>query len=273
MNVLDGSVAFVANHLRCACMGAAKGFMKKARPVQTYLSGPFPQKSAWPALLAALVVVVISILAFDQDGRIYQILVASKEMISKGESWRLWTGPLIHGDLMHLLSNLPAFVFLSFFLHLYFGSWIFPWAVWMGAALVHYLTLQFMPSGSTLVGASGALYLMAGFWAVMFMALERSKSVLRRLINVLAIGLIFLFPASYRANVSYLAHGLGLAVGIFMGLIYLPFKRRAFLKYEIYEEEEEEEMEEAGPEDRRLELHSSFNGENLQRETVFRVNQ
>ena len=53
--------------------------------------------------------------------------------------------------------------------------------------------------------------------------------------KVLAVGIFVLAPTEFKANVSYLAHGVGIVLGGLTGLIYYFLNREKIRSYEVWE--------------------------------------
>ena len=87
---------------------------------------------------------------------------------------------------MHFLSNAIPLALFSSLLYGYFGPSIFPGLMIVLGCFIHLITLLTYPSEVTLVGASGVVYCMAGFWLMLYVLIERRFSIGKRLLEVLA---------------------------------------------------------------------------------------
>lgn len=164
-------------------------------------------------------------------------------IFEEGEIWRLFTAQFLHSDLGHLLSNSYMMLILGIFVYAYFGWWVFPVAALMGGAMVNLLTIIGYPPEAHLLGASGVVYWLAGFWLVLYFMVERQRSWARRLLRVAGVGLMILFPSEFQPKVSYAAHGWGFVLGAGFGLIYFYLKRPWIRSFEQYELEYEQDYE------------------------------
>ncbi len=162
------------------------------------------------------------------------------QLFEKHQYWRAFTAQFVHADFSHLGSNSVFFGGLILLLYTYCGSIIFPGLSLVAGGFINAITLWFYPPQVSLVGISGVIYFMAGFWLVLYMGAERRLSFTRRLINAVAIGLIFLFPEAIEQRVSYLAHGVGFLLGVPSGLVYFLWNKHQIRKQEawIYKEPE-----------------------------------
>jgi membrane associated rhomboid family serine protease len=145
-----------------------------------------------------------------------------------GQSWRLLTCALLHGNLLHLGMNFFALLILGRWMEVH-SRWLYVPLVFVVAALVGSLTsLWLSPHAGTMVGASGGLMGLIGFLAVMG---YRRRAVLPEgffgmmVANVILIGLM---GAAAHQVIDNAAHAGGLAAGVALGLLIflrLPTRR------------------------------------------------
>ena len=181
----------------------------------------------------------ISLLAWRDGAALLPTLAATSEgVLKKGEYWRLLTAVAVHGDAMHVLSNAVLLSFFTYLLFGYFGFWVFPMMSLVMAGLTNYISLLTYPSKVSLVGASGLVYWMAGFWLCMYLLVERSVDPGKRVLRAVCLALLVLFPSTFQANVSYRAHAIGLGLGVVSALIYFRRNRESIRAAEVVELEE-----------------------------------
>jgi len=179
------------------------------------------------ALLSVMIMLFVSMMAWNDSNHLYASLAGNPEKaLVQGEYWRLVTALAVHADFKHFLSNAVLFGLFSYLLYGYFGFWIYPAAAVAMGALTNYLALLTYEPQVRLVGASGVVYWMAGFWLTMYMLIERRYSIKRRLLHGFGVGLILLMPSALKASVSYRSHAIGLALGIGWAAVYFIAKRR-----------------------------------------------
>lgn len=151
----------------------------------------------------------------------------TKESLSNHQFWKLWTTLFIHQDIGHFLSNLVLFVPFSLLLAGHFGFWVFPFFTIVLSGLMNLLVISTMPEKVGLLGMSGAVYMMAGTWLTLNFFIERQESLMRRWMKISGIAIVLLVPTTISENVSYLSHGLGFVIGVFLGpMLFLLFKRQ-----------------------------------------------
>lgn len=200
------------------------------RPVRTWLSRPLrPFAEAW-GLGAFLFVSLLSTLAWRQWQGLDHLLAASPAQVYfQHEYWRAWTTIFLHGDLGHLLSN-------SFFL-LIFGSLIAGFYGWRAfllqglffSGLVNLITLLSLPDGTRLVGASGWVYWLGGFWLSLYLCVDRRRSLRSRLLRSAGVSLALFMPTeAFDPGISYEAHAWGFVLGVTAGLVHYWRHRRSF---------------------------------------------
>ena len=63
------------------------------------------------------------------------------------------------------------------------------------------------------MGASGVVYVMAGFWLMSYFLIERSQTLGNRAIRCIGFFLILLIPDAFSPVVSYRTHAIGFVLG------------------------------------------------------------
>lgn len=206
---------------------------------ETLLSRKPREYSLEVAALSVLTVLVISMLAWRNGAALMPALAATSEgALEKQEYWRLVTAVAVHADLGHLFSNAIFLALFSYLLFGYFGFWVFPVLGLLLAALTNYLSLLTYPPGVSLVGASGMVYWMAGFWLSMYLLVERSVSPGKRVMRAVGIALVVLFPTTLEENVGYRTHAIGFGLGITSAFVYFQQKRESIRAAEVVEVED-----------------------------------
>ncbi|MFN3197604.1 MAG: rhomboid family intramembrane serine protease [Bradymonadia bacterium] len=192
--------------------------MRDARPRATWL-------------LAALVVLVTgaSMLwgGFDERSARFNLVLelmgsVRKDAILEGEYWRLLSGTLLHGGVVHVLMNLYGLVMLGKFVEPILGRGRML-MLYVLSALVGALGSAFLGEGAS-VGASGAIW---GFMGAIGGLVVRpgglipggiAKAIGRRLMPLLILNVAI----SFLPRVDFYAHFLGGAAGFaltFTGLL------------------------------------------------------
>jgi rhomboid protease GluP len=169
----------------------------------------------------------------------HQYFTANGIMVfEENQYWRAFTTSLIHADANHLGHNVLFFTGLAILLNHYFGWLIFPLVSFLIGGFINLIALKIYPPEVHLVGISGVIYFMAGFWLTLYLLIERRLTLVRRSINIIALSLIFLFPEAFSARISYLAHGLGFLFGLIFGTLYFLMRRNYIRSQEVWVEPE-----------------------------------
>ena len=217
--------------------------MERHRVIRTLLSERPRENSLLLALAVTAGLSLMSALCW-RDGSDWSLWLAATTtgVFQHGEYWQPFTGQLVHANLSHLLSNALLFTFFGYLLYGYFGFRVFPLASFLLGGLVNYLSLlTYRPAAVRLVGASGMVYLMVGFWLTMYMLIERRLSVGRRIVHAIGVGLIVLMPTAFDQQVSYRTHAIGVAVGISFALLYFALNQQRIRAAEVSEAPELED--------------------------------
>jgi rhomboid protease GluP len=206
---------------------------------ETLLSRKPRQGSFQVALLSVLTILGITVLAWVNEAAVLPILAATSEgILQERQYWRLVTAVAVHADITHFLSNALLLLPLSYLLFGYFGFWIFPVLSLGMAGLINYLSLLTYPAGVSLLGASGMVYWMAGFWLGMYLLVERRVGMGMRLLRAVCLALLVLVPSTFQENVSYRTHAIGFGLGAVSALAYFRRNRASIRTTEVLEAEE-----------------------------------
>ena len=190
------------------------------------------------ALGSVAVLFVASLVYWSDFGGLASLLPASRESVYfRGEYWRLATSILVHADFQHFLANGVVFGVLAFLVYGYYGASVYPGLTLLLGAIVTGLALRTYPAQTWLVGASGVVYLMAGFWLALYLMLERRVSIGKRVVRAFGFGVIVLVPTAFEPAVSYRTHLIGFLVGIAFAIAYFAKHKERFRAAErvVYE--------------------------------------
>ncbi len=231
--------------------------MIESKLIRTYLSKRKYPYGKQVAFILFACCVVLSNFYWDSSYGISELLLAKPSLVfGQGEYWRLLTSLFIHGDMDHLLSNSLMLMFLVYFVTSFYGYFIAIVMSLLMGSLINYLVLLTHTTDTGIVGISGVIYYLWGFWLVLYLFIDKRIGFIRRLINIMGVFFILLIPTTYSPQTSYLAHYIGLLVGGAIGLLYYPLRMKKFNAAQFYEyryvprfeedqlEEEEEEEDE-----------------------------
>lgn len=158
------------------------------------------------------------------------------QFFSEGMYWQIFTATMIHGDWGHYLSNSYMLFILGIFVYGYFGFFTYPIVAVVLAAATNLLTIGSYPDQVRLLGASGLVYVLAGFWLTMFWLVQRQHEWHRRLLRVLGVALAILFPTTFEPTTSYRAHAIGFAVGLIYAVLHFILNKNEIRSHEVWRE-------------------------------------
>jgi len=207
----------------------------------TLLSQKPREESLLIALLSVTVLLFVSLLCWRNPSLLDLLAASRHQVVGEQEYWRLLTTTAIHADLTHFLSNAILFALFTFLLYGYFGFWVFPVAVVALGSLTNYLSLLTYSENIQLIGASGLVYLMAGFWLTTYVLVERTHPLKRRVLVAMGIALIVLVPSNLSPGVSYRTHAIGCGIGIVVALGYFQARKEQIRSLETFQIEEVDE--------------------------------
>jgi len=206
------------------------------RLIRNFLSRKSNNKALQWSLFTLFVCLVMSNVYWNFSPGIGDLLAASPEKVfASKEYWRLFTSSFIHADLAHLLSNSLMMTIMGYFVIYQYGVLIFPFLGFIAGIFINLIVIWNYSAGSTIVGASGIVHYLWGYWLVLYILIQHHVPFNRRLMKVTAVGIFILAPTEFKPNVSYLAHAIGLAFGIFTGICYFIFNRQMIRSYEHWE--------------------------------------
>ena len=177
---------------------------------------------------------IFSNIYWAQQYPIAKLLQATPHLVfEEKEYWRLITSCLIHGDLNHLLTNSLMLTLMGYYVCAFYGTLTFPLLSLLMGALTNYIVLlSFDNPNVAIVGASGIVYYTWGFWLSLYLCIQRHITLNRRFMKITAISIIVLIPSQFQANVSYLAHAVGFALGVLTALIYFLINKKYIFSLE-----------------------------------------
>ncbi len=138
-------------------------------------------------------------------------------LVSQGDWFRLITAMYVHGGLLHLFFNMYALYYLGTIAEQLYGEWKF-FALYTLTGVVGNLASMLFYYGSIVLGASGALFGMAGMLVVAGFRSETSyymRNISISLIPMILFNIIYGFiPGSHINNAAHLG---GFLMGLLLG--------------------------------------------------------
>ena len=132
---------------------------------------------------------------------------------------------------------------LTYFVTSFYGSFISVGLGFIMGMIINYFVISGYQTDTTLVGASGVIYYLWGFWLVLYVCISKHMHIIGRLIRIGGIFLILLVPTTYSPSTSYMAHYIGFGVGFITGLVYYLLNHKKIAEFEFWEYRVVEELE------------------------------
>ncbi len=206
------------------------------RPVikSTMLSQAPRKQARLVATLSICVVTLASAIHWQHPDTWGALMEATPtQVFEQKQYWRIVTSFLIHRDVNHLASNCFPLAILAYHLYGFFGPLVYPVGTFlMGIAVTATALLTYEPNVN-LLGISGVVYGMAGFWLTLFLFVERSSSPASRWLRAVGFTFAMLIPSQIDHHVSYRTHTIGMCWGIVWGVLYFLKNRRRFYEKEV----------------------------------------
>ena len=177
-------------------------------------------------LIAANLVLFIATLA--RPDLIYTLGLQPAIWLEK--PWTLLTNLFIHGSMWHIAANMLTLYFFGRYLSMMIGDARFLTVYFLGGIIGNFFYILLEPSGPTAIGASGAIFAVAGVLTVMAPKLRvfvfPIPAPLPLWVAVIG-GFVIL---SFFPNVAWQAHLGGLALGLVAGYFFKG-KQRNVLRF------------------------------------------
>jgi len=155
----------------------------------------------------------------------YQLVQINSKIIVELEIWRLFTSMFLHGDAMHLFSNMIALLLFGTYVELNFSKFEFLLIYFLSGLIGNLFSLYLLPFNVISLGASGAIFGLIGA--------TLSLVIVERDMPLIMLGLFYVFyflVSSFSPGINYFAHIFGLLGGFLMGYV-LKRKKKPFDPY------------------------------------------
>lgn len=204
---------------------------------ETWLNRKLDVSAVSVAAGSTLLMVIAALLQWNDVRGVASLMPASGEAVFvRGEYWRLWSALFAHADLGHLVSNSFLFFIVGIFLSGYFGILVFPLGALFMGGVTNLIVLRGMPPATQLLGVSGVVFWMGGFWLALYFMLERRKSLTQRTLRATGVALGLFMPAeAFDPSISYAAHFVGFLLGVGTGMFYFQIRKRSLRSAERVE--------------------------------------
>ncbi|MHA1509816.1 MAG: rhomboid family intramembrane serine protease [Promethearchaeota archaeon] len=152
------------------------------------------------------------IFSIGYDDIFYLFVQINSKIVYDLELWRLVTSMFLHGDLLHLFSNMVSLLIFGSYIELSFSKYKFVLIYFISGFLGSLLTVFFLPLNTISLGASGAIFGLIGA-ALSILIIDRNNPLI-------ILGLIYVFyfvVTSFSPGINYFAHIFGLLGGFVTG--------------------------------------------------------
>ncbi len=177
-------------------------------------------------LISINIIIFISFsFAIEPD---YFLLLAqiNDRVINHYELWRLITAMFLHGDILHIFSNMFGLLLFGAFLETYFTKISYLLVYFISGLIGNIFSLILLPLNTISLGASGCVFGLIGA-AIIIIAIHKDKSLL-----ILGMVYVLLFIiSSFSPGINYFAHIFGLLGGLFFGYILRKKKQEKEYQY------------------------------------------
>jgi len=150
----------------------------------------------------------------------YQLVQINSKIIVELEIWRLFTSLFLHGDAMHLFSNMIALLLFGTYVELNFSKFEFLLIYFISGLIGNLFSLFLLPLNVISLGASGAIFGLIGT--------TLSLVIVERDTPLIMLGLFYVFyflVSSFSPGINYFAHIFGLLGGFLIGFAFKRKKR------------------------------------------------
>ncbi len=158
--------------------------------------------------------------SFGFDDVYYLLVQINSKVFNDLELWRLVTSMFLHGDVLHLFSNMVSLLIFGSYIELSFSKYKFVLIYFISGFLGSLFTLFILPLNTISLGASGAIFGLIGA-ALSILIVERNNPLI-------ILGLIYVFYfviMSFSSGINYIAHIFGLLGGFVIGYLLRRNKR------------------------------------------------
>ena len=163
------------------------------------------------------------LITLEDVQKIFFLLVQiNSKIINDLEIWRLFTSMFLHGDALHLFSNMISLLIFGAYVELNYSKYQFIIIYFISGLIGSFFSMLYLPLYTISLGASGAIF---GLIGAAFSIL-----IIQRDTPLIFLGLIYVFYfvfSSFSPNINYFAHIFGLLAGFIMGYLFKRKKKPA----------------------------------------------
>jgi len=151
----------------------------------------------------------------------YLLVQINSKVVYDLELWRLLTSMFLHGDILHIFSNMFSLLIFGSYVELSFSKYEFVLIYFISGILGSLLTVFLLPLNTISLGASGAIFGLIGAVLSIFIFDRNNPLIILGLIYAF----YFVISSFTSEGINYIAHIFGLLGGFATGYILRRKKR------------------------------------------------
>jgi len=158
--------------------------------------------------------------SFAFEDVFYLLVQINAKIINDLEIWRLLTSMFLHGDALHLFSNMVSLLIFGAYIELSYSKYQFIIIYFISGLIGSFFSMLFLDFYTISLGASGAIF---GLIGAAFSIL-----IVQRDTPLMFLGLMYVFYfvfSSFAPGINYFAHIFGLLAGLLLGFIFKRSKK------------------------------------------------
>jgi rhomboid protease GluP len=158
--------------------------------------------------------------SFAFEDVFYLLVQINYKIINDLEIWRLLTSMFLHGDALHLFSNMISLLIFGAYVELSYSKYQFIIIYFISGLIGSFFSMLLLSSYTISLGASGAIF---GLIGAAFSIL-----IVQRDTPLIFLGLIYVFYfvfSSFAPGINYFAHIFGLLAGLIIGFLFTRSKK------------------------------------------------
>ncbi|MFX1587397.1 MAG: rhomboid family intramembrane serine protease [Promethearchaeota archaeon] len=177
-------------------------------------------------LISINIIIFISFSFAIEPDYFFLLAQINDRVINHYELWRLITAMFLHGDILHIFSNMFGLLLFGTFLETYFSKRSYLLLYFISGLIGNTFSLILLPLDTISLGASGCIFGLIGA-SFIIIVMHKDKSFL-----ILGIVYVLLFIiSSFSPGINYFAHIFGLLGGLFIGYLLRKKKQVKEVQY------------------------------------------
>lgn len=184
------------------------------------LDASYIKEARLTIFLISINTIIFILFSFAFEDVFYLLVQINYKIIDDLELWRLFTSMFLHGDVLHLFSNMISLLLFGAYVELNYSKYQFILIYFISGLIGSFFSLLLLPPFTISLGASGAIFGLIGA-AFSILIIQRDPPLI-------FVGLIYVFYfiiSSFAPEINYFAHIFGLLSGIILGYFFQRSKK------------------------------------------------